>query len=664
MDIAQIHIIYVLVGIVLISIAMNVYWIVMGNKQEEGEEETSDEVQSIEGIEAYIDSQILETKKFLNGKTPEGMPPLDTKVTALRTAYLNIEKKAFQQGVSSKSYWLLINDKLLKLLKVFLPQLFGRDTHIYELEKRVQLLKERIKVMGKNGDFQGKEKALKTLDGFLARYRESSKDQGIIDRYMNKIERSVGKFEEPEYRSFYKQTHEARRYAKSSMETLAKLNEKLSDQLDNVESLEDEVVRMKGAADEDPINEEAQKRYEEVKKELAAARKDNAELSEYVNQLKKRIIEYDKNVSEKENKFILSIKEGKIQEKSNELAEEVRDLSTEIATVTDREIDRLRGLLNRQRTSISSLDETVDDLRVKLKLTENELSTKDAEIRALRHNLQESEMCIETLEQQVNELVDRTDENEEEISEDSFNRLSDELDKIKNELSDVISQKEMNDDLIAYFNEAVQADSMEDLASLLYQQLMDYSCEPSMEFHFGGKSIVVSKSGKIGRKDKLLIQNMQINECDVGSEGRSIKFRMLNMYGVLRTGDSPEKFLESQKRIIATIKITDRLVEKIGATQLFKGHKKTIGDCQNRLKKAAFEIDKSLELQSSRTKTLVTASVGQLQDIARSAGLEHQKVDAFQDIEVEAIKELESDESLRLNTRKKFLSLIHELDNI
>ncbi|MFL0805101.1 MAG: hypothetical protein K6L81_15420 [Agarilytica sp.] len=663
MDITQIHIIYFLVGIVLISIAMNVYWIVMGNKQEDTVDDTPDEVQSIEGIEAYIDTQILETKKFLNGKAPDGMPPLDTKVTALRTAYLNIEKKAYQQGVSSKPYWLLINDKLLKLLKVFLPQLFGRDTHIYELEKRVQLLKERIKVMGDNGDFKGKEKALKTLDGFLSRYRESTKDQGIIDRYMNKIERSVGKFEEPEYRSFYKQTREARKYAKSSMETLAKLNEKLSSQLDNVESLEGEVVRMKGACDEDPINEEAQRRYEEVKKELAAARKDNAELSEYVNQLKKRIIEYDKNVSDKENKFILSIQEGKVQEKSNELAEEVRDLSTEIATVTDREIDRLRGLLNRQRTSISSLDETVDDLRVKLKLTESELSTKDSEISALRHNLKESEMCIETLEQQVNELVERPDD-EVEFSEDSFNQLSDELTKIKNELSDVINQKEMNDDLIAYFNEAVQADSMEDLASLLYQQLMDYSCEPSMEFHYGGKSIVVSKSGKIGRKDKLLIQNMQVNECDVGSEGHSIKFRMLNMYGVLRSGESPEKFQGSQKRIIATIKITDRLVEKIGATQLFKGHKKTIGDCQNRLKKAAFEIDKSLELQTSRTKTLVTASVGQLQDIARSAGLEHQKVDAFQDIEVEAIKELESDESLRLNTRKKFLSLIHELDNI
>ncbi len=635
----------------------------MGNKQEDTVDDTPDEVQSIEGIEAYIDTQILETKKFLNGKAPEGMPPLDTKVTALRTAYLNIEKKAYQQGVSSKPYWLLINDKLLKLLKVFLPQLFGRDTHIYELEKRVQLLKERIKVMGDNGDFKGKEKALKTLDGFLSRYRESTKDQGIIDRYMNKIERSVGKFEEPEYRSFYKQTREARKYAKSSMETLAKLNEKLSSQLDNVESLEGEVVRMKGACDEDPINEESQKRYDEVKKELAAARKDNAELSEYVNQLKKRIIEYDKNVSDKENKFILSIQEGKVQEKSNELAEEVRDLSTEIATVTDREIDRLRGLLNRQRTSISSLDETVDDLRVKLKLTEKELSTKDSEINALRHNLKESEMCIDTLEQQVNELVERPDD-EVEFSEDSFNQLSDELTKIKNELSDVINQKEMNDDLIAYFNEAVQADSMEDLASLLYQQLMDYSCEPSMEFHYGGKSIVVSKSGKIGRKDKLLIQNMQVNECDVGSEGHSIKFRMLNMYGVLRSGESPEKFQGSQKRIIATIKITDRLVEKIGATQLFKGHKKTIGDCQNRLKKAAFEIDKSLELQTSRTKTLVTASVGQLQDIARSAGLEHQKVDAFQDIEVEAIKELESDESLRLNTRKKFLSLIHELDNI
>ncbi len=635
----------------------------MGNKQEDTVDDTPDEVQSIEGIEAYIDTQILETKKFLNGKAPDGMPPLDTKVTALRTAYLNIEKKAYQQGVSSKPYWLLINDKLLKLLKVFLPQLFGRDTHIYELEKRVQLLKERIKVMGDNGDFKGKEKALKTLDGFLSRYRESTKDQGIIDRYMNKIERSVGKFEEPEYRSFYKQTREARKYAKSSMETLAKLNEKLSSQLDNVESLEGEVVRMKGACDEDPINEEAQRRYEEVKKELAAARKDNAELSEYVNQLKKRIIEYDKNVSDKENKFILSIQEGKVQEKSNELAEEVRDLSTEIATVTDREIDRLRGLLNRQRTSISSLDETVDDLRVKLKLTEKELSTKDSEINALRHNLKESEMCIDTLEQQVNELVERPDD-EVEFSEDSFNQLSDELTKIKNELSDVINQKEMNDDLIAYFNEAVQADSMEDLASLLYQQLMDYSCEPSMEFHYGGKSIVVSKSGKIGRKDKLLIQNMQVNECDVGSEGHSIKFRMLNMYGVLRSGESPEKFQGSQKRIIATIKITDRLVEKIGATQLFKGHKKTIGDCQNRLKKAAFEIDKSLELQTSRTKTLVTASVGQLQDIARSAGLEHQKVDAFQDIEVEAIKELESDESLRLNTRKKFLSLIHELDNI
>lgn len=664
MNITSSHIIYFLVFIALVSFSLNLY-LFLSSRRQEGEDSTNEDFTSIDQIEKYIESQIIETKKFLNDEHPDDIPKLDSRVTALRTAYLNIEKKAYLKGPSTLIYWSLLNEKLIKLLKVFLPQLFGRESQVHELENRVKLLKERIKIMGKNGNFSSQEKAIKTLDDFLSRYKESQRDQNIIDRYMKKMEQSIHNYEEPQYRNFYRQTNEARKYAKSSMETLARLNDKLKNQVDNVQALENEVSRLKDVSDEDPINEEAQKYYQMVKSELEVAKKENIELSGYINKLKKKIIQYEKDITEREHKYVLSIQEGTSQSKSDELANEVRDLSTEIASSTDLEIGRLRNLLNRQRTSITSLDQTIDELREKLVFAEGESSKKDSIIKQLKFSLKESEMCIDTLEQQVSELTETSSRPSDGIvSEDTFNELNVELEKIKRELAQVLDQKEMNDDLIEYFNEAVKAESMEDLASLLYQQLVDYSCEPTMEFHYAGKSIVASKTGKIGRKDKLLIENLQINECDVGAEGRSVKFRMLNMYGILRQTDSKEKFREYQKRIIATIKVTDKLVEKVSATQLFKGHKKHIDDCQNKLKKAAFELDKGLEIHANRTKSVVSSSVGQLQDIARSAGLENQKVDAFQSIEEEAIKELQSDESLRLKTRKTFLMLIHELDNL
>ncbi len=664
MQITETHIIIICLVLLVLSLAANIYWVFLGAKTKESGSEEADHEDSL--IEQYLSSQISETKKFLKGKPDEKLPNLNNKVVALRTAYLNIEKKAYQHDPTSKIYWRVINDRLLKLLTVFLPQLFGREAQMKELENRINLLKQRIKVMGgESKESKSKEKSMKMLNEFLEHYRSSVQDQQTINKYLNKMERSVGRAEQPEYRQFFRQAKHAREYARESMDALDQLHSSLDDQLNNISSLENEVLRIKKESDEDPLNDQAQAKYEKLKKELDIAKADNNQLTGYIADLKARLLEYDKATSEREDKVSISIK-SKDDDKSEVIAlsDEIRDLSTEIAGITDKEIGRLRELLKRQRESISTMDSTIDEMQDKLQRSTEDAEKKDAEIARLMANVRESEMCIQTLEEQVDELNKQLDlgpSSEDGVTDEDFDSLSSELERIKTELDEVTQENERNEEQLLFLSEALEANSLEDLAAMLYQQLIDYHCEPSLEIDYQGKVVNISASGKMQKQDRMLIKHMNINETNIDSSGRSIKFRMPHVFGIVRSDKEVEKFKVAQKRILALLKITNLLIEKTGAVQLYKKHRKTLDMCQNTVKKVAYEVDKGFEFHHSRTKDLITSSVGQLQDIARSAGLEQNKVDAFEDIQDEAFKELEADNATRLKMRKKFLSLIQQL---
>ncbi len=666
MEITETHLIILCLVLLALSVAANMYWVAFGNTKKENKNDQNEKTS--DAVDLYLTEQISETKKFLKGKPDESLPKLNNKVVALRTAYLNIEKKAYQNKPGSTLYWRILDDRLQKLLTVFLPQLFGREAQMKELENRINLLKERIKTISKDSpESKSNKKSITLLNDFLDHYRSSVQDQQTINKYLNKMERSVGRVEQPEYRQFFRQAKHAREYARESIDALDQLHTSLDDQLNNISNLENEVLRIKAESDEDPLNAEAQTKYERVKHELDIAKADNNKLTDYISKLKTRLLEYDKATSEREDKVSISIKsqDGNKQQVTA-LSDEIRDLGTEIASITDQEIGRLRDLLKRQRESITTMDSTIDEMQSALKNTKEKSEKKDSKIESLMANVRESEMCIQTLEEQIDELnkqLNIGNASADAVNEDDFDALNHELTRIKTELDEVSQENERNEEQLLFISEALEASSLEDLAAMLYQQLIDYHCEPSIEIHYQGKIVNISVTGKMEKQDRLVVKSMNINETNIDSSGRSIKFHMPHIFGIVRSSKDTAKFQARQKRILSILKATNLLIEKTGSMQLYKKHRKTLDMCQNTVKKVAYEVDKGFELHHNRTKDVITGSVGQLQDIARSAGLEQTKVDAFEDIQSEALKELEADATTRLKTRKQFLTLIQQLSD-
>ena len=652
---------------VLFSIGLNCYWFVVrknsaGNSEPPGS--ANQQQQGSNLIIEFLQRQIAQTKAFLKTQPEPGLPKLNHKTIALRTAYLNIERRGLGYGESSNDYWDYLNRRLLKLLETFMPQLFGRDSQIQELENRVSLLKQRIQALAKHSAASS-ENAIQTLDEFLAQHKKTVKDQPDISGYLEKMENSVLAFEDPEFRKLNRYSKEANHYAKTSIDILNKLQKELDVQAVNIQSLEknSELPNTEATSN----NQELINEYDNLKRELATKREDNEKLQQRIAQLKKEISDYEQQALQcgQQSAKNLSSEEGKLAG-TRDAVKEIHDLSMKIAEQTNQEINQLRSLLGRQNSSINNLDSRVAVLNTSQGGETAE--EKDKLIEKLRCNILNSELCINTLEKQVEELTSQLGDicaaDASKPSAKDMENLNQELHKFKTELEQAMSGKHVKESVLEYVNEALEASSLEDLAVMMYHHLGELGCDPAIEISYVDKTLCVSASGKLSTQDRLLVENMQINEIDAGEKDNALKFRMLHLRGVLRSSSGAMKaFKDNKKQLIEMVQATDKLIEKVGATQLFKNHKKQLELCQNTIKKVAFEVDQRFDYHAKRAKEVVGSSVGQLQDIAQGAGLAKNKIDAFAKVHHQSLKDLDIDKAMRVKTRESFLALIRTLES-
>ena len=665
----------------LLSLLANIYWLVrrwrhanqtsLPPPEHESERVVSD-------IVKYLEKQGVETKAFLLAEAIKGQPTLNNKTVALRTAYLNIERRALGYGESTWDYWEFINRRLLKLLETFMPQLFGRDSQIQELESRVALLKQRIKAMAKGDQPALSELPIQTLDKFLEENREAIKHRPDIAQYLSKMENSVQAFESPELRSLQHCSEQAQRYALNTLEALNKLHRELDNQMLNIECLDASIPQVEnageaplvsaGACEKNP-NAEWVENHFLLKQALREKKQDNEKLRMRVAKLKQQVAQFDALTQEKKNQSILAISNDSSKiEDAHQALQHMQKLSMDIAEQTHREVQRLRELLGRQNSSIEQLDTQLATVQGALNIAESSAEEKDKLIEKLRTNLADSNFCITTLEQQLNDFrhtmhaLKTADTSL--INQQDMDALNQELTRFKSELDQAMRGNTIKAHILEFISQALQASSLEDLAVLLFHQLDEFGCDPAIELFYGDKTLCISASGKISSKDHMLVENMHVNEINVSDKGQLVRFRMRQLKGVLRSqAGNTQTFQDNNKTLLEMLQATDKLVEKIGATQQLKNHKKQVALCQNTIKKVALEVDQRFDQQSNHTKSVVVSSVGQLQDIARTAGLQKAKVEAFSKIQEESLQALEVGDALRVKTRESFLALIRSLES-
>lgn len=599
-------------------------------------------------IREFLDQQHQQTRTY--NRRQQKPAALDKEVVYLRTAYMKVESNAVAYKIDTDHYWSYINEQLKKVIKAAVPQLLHKDAEVKELQNKIALLKDKIRLIpGKNNDpkiNEKKERIISMLDNFSHQHVHSAGDRSRLKKQVNKIENLVQLFEDPALRRQYTLERRQKTYLKSSQKHLNKLQDNHRINENNIRSLENSLEKTRSA--------------KAMEDELRRFKDDNGKLNLHVDQLKKELREFQERIGKRDTPSLFI--EGSAEKKTD--AVDMFSLSDEILSANEKEIDRLRGVISNQRRSIMDMEESLQNLQ---HLTNSESSDHKSEIEKLQRCIHESEICIGMLEQELEELkkdLDTIRHNRDEIgiTVAETSQLGEELNTIKADLERALDKGQRGEAIVEFVREALQATSVEDISLLIYENITSLNYLPSLIAKTPERLIEMAQQSTVSTRDKVLINNMQFNEINPGRDGQ-LAFRFLNIAGLIRPALGEEIDSDDQTHIIEVLKITDRIIGHLAAAQKAKSSVKTLDNTINTIKQTSYELDKMLEESAKKTRKLVSNNFGQVQDIARSKGLGASHIASFSAIEQETLRQLEAENTLRLKLRKQFLALLNQLES-
>lgn len=600
-------------------------------------------------IHEFLEQQHRETRT--HSRRPNKQTTLDKDVIYLRTAYLKIEDNAIAYQIGTEPYWSYLNEQLQNVVKSAVPQLLHKDPEVKELQNKVTLLKDKIRLIpDKDGDAKvkaKKERIIAMLDSFSHQHVHAAGDRKRLKQQVKKIEDLVALFENPELRRQYTQERRQKAYLKSSQKHLNKLQDNHLINESNIRSLEN---ALKGTPSTKGMEDEL-KRFKD----------ENGKLNLHVDQLKKELRKFQERMGSRDTPSLFIEQRSKKKKKEDEV--DMFSISDEIVSANEREIDRLRGVISNQRRSIIEMEGSLESLQ---QMSHSESSDHHFEIVKLQRCIQESEMCISMLEQELDELkkdLDALRHNREEagLSLAEVGQLGDELNTIKADLEKALDQNHRGEAIIEFVREALNASSVEEIALLIYENITSLNYLPSLIVKAPERYIEVDQQNAVSTRDKVLINSMQFNEINPGRGGQ-LAFRFLNIAGLVRPTLGEELDSDDQTHIVEIIKIADRIIGHAAAIQKVKSHFKALDNTISTIKQTSYEVDKMLEESTKKTRRLVSSNFGQVQDIARARGLGASHIASFSAIEQETLRQLEAGNTVRLKLRKQFLALLNQLE--
>jgi hypothetical protein len=383
-------------------------------------------------------------------------------------------------------------------------------------------------------------------------------------------------------------------------------------------------------------------------------------LNLHVDQLKKELKAFQERIGAYDTPTLFIENNGDKTDNNRDMA----DLSDEILQANEKEIERLHDVISNQRKSIMEMEESLQSLG---HLTESENSVHKSEVEKLRRCIQESEICISMLEKELEDLKTdlhniRAAREEHGITLAETTQLDDELSSIKTELEKTVDKNQRSEALLEFVREALQASSLEDISLLIYENITSLNSTPSIIVKGPERSLELGPQNAVSVRDKVLINNMQINEINPGSSGQ-LSFRFLNIAGIVRPAAGEELHGDDQTHIIEIMRVADRIINYLASNIKVRSSAKSLDATINLIKQNSFEMDKMLDDYAKKAKKLVSSNFSQLQDAARAKGLGATHIASFGAIEQETLRQLEAENTLRLKMRKQFLTLLNQLEN-
>lgn len=594
-------------------------------------------------VAEFLKDQFNQTKS--HNRTAENIDnQLHKHVVQLRCAYLKIEEKALPKKVGSPHYWSYLDENLTKLIKILFPQATIREREMAELEAKVSLLKERItRIPNTSGNEKvehNKARAIASLEHIRTQPRSASYNRQKLQQQLEKVEAVVGTFEDSGARKTHLIQEKQRAYLTKSeahADELSRINEKSAASID--------LFQHKSADGGD------------VAEELGQFKSENQALTEQIAQLKRELRAFKGRLSDQESR---QLEHGDCDKTGSY---ELSDISEELIESNEMEIDRLRGIIANQRSSIFEMEATLGSLE---KLNQHDSNNNQADIDQLKRCITESEICISMLEQELDNLKKDLDELREQrphgdLSVAESQQLSEEVKQLKSEIEASYQQINAFEYLSSYTSEALSAHSVDDVALLAYEAIGSLNYAPLLLIKSPERTLELSAKGSVSVREKVIVNNMQINEVTPGTNGQ-IDFRFMQISGTLRPSEEFEIHANDQALALKILKLTDKIIALLTIAQKAKHHARDRDETLNSIKRIAYDLDKLIEEHGNKSKTVIARNFKQIADFMRAKGMSATQVAAIHNIEQETLKQVDSANNLRLKSRKGFLGLIQRIE--
>lgn len=638
--------IYGLVAFFILNVIVNLFLV---NKYLEEKRKNRILKRSTPSVESsiakFLTSQFSNTKSH-NRMLANAENQLHKEVVHLRSAYLKIEEKAITREIDSPQYWRYLDDNLLKLFKIIFPHANSKNNEAAELERKIALLKERITNIPSSADNksveQHKARAIASLESISAQQSAKGYDRANLRKQLDKFESVVDIFENPDARKAYLLKKKRTRFTDNSGRHMKQLERLSRDSTAGMASFADSLEAPNAFADE-----------------ISHFQRENEALAEQITQLKSELSSFKGRTLEAHSS-------GSFYQDSERGvdARDLTDITDELIENNEKEIDRLRDVIANQRHSILEMEKSLNTLE---QLTPHESGDHHSEIGKLKRCIQESEVCISMLEQELDELKNDLAELKNstpngDLSPREAEELNDEVKLLKSEIEKSQHQISAFEQLSNYTDAALSASSVEDVALLVYETIMSLNYSPQLLIKSPERVLELPTQGAVPVREKVVINNMQINEANPGSSGQ-LNFRFMQIAGIIRPPPEVEPKESDQQLIIKMLKFTDKIITLLTHAQKSKRYGKMRDETINSIKHISYDLDKMIEEHGIRSKVVVSRSFQQISDIARAKGMTATQVAAIHSIEQDTVKQIETANALRLKSRKNFLTLIKAIED-
>lgn len=632
---------------------------------------TKSEIQ-MDSVTQYMEEQFKQTKGLLADKRYKKLPQNILRgadfnhIIALRSAYLRLERKAIPNGISSWDYNIFIIEKLATVLKIYMPTLFENKDIISTLERKIDHLRSKL------------SKSTDALDSFknnpvqhILEFEKISKSNKLseedIQPYIKKLEKIVSSFSDP-----------LKRKEQQNQDTVVEKSKRIENAYENlsnnVDKQERDIIALGTSLEDIKSGDQADLAasiLDDLNSDLSKTKSHNIHLKEDMSDLKSKISSISSKLTDNKNGILNAPRISVTSTEDDTDTSELKSLSDEIQEINAKEIDRLRDIVKNQKSSIFGMESKITTLETELDGKGELTSETQSVINQLKSTISESEMCIQILEQEIDQMRQQLEVIEEEksipppdVSEKDIEILNNQLETLNKELNEKVAASNINEAINNYVKEAITANSIEDISLLIFECIQQSGGDPHIIISSKGKDVIVSQSGKIAPRDKIVIDNMQTNEVNESSDKKTINFRYSNIRGTIKTLDENNGFADNAKAMLEIASMSNSIIEKINAIQLAKENTKKIENCKNSVRKAAADLDKLYNSNSTKTKDIIASSLGQVEDIARTFGIPDNKIQTIKSIEEDAIATVEADKVLQLSARKQFVSIISSLDRL